>query len=100
MLDNLRRSLLAPATLLGFGLCWLLPLPAALVATLLMISTVAIPAFLPIVFSAIPRHFDISLRSHFARLAAELQTAAASASTNSSISSRVFVSVQHSSICC
>ncbi len=29
MLDNLRRSLLAPSMLLALGLCWLLPMPAA-----------------------------------------------------------------------
>ncbi|HXC60980.1 MAG TPA: glucoamylase family protein [Steroidobacteraceae bacterium] len=76
MLDNLRRSLLGPATLLGLGLCWLLPMPSAVVAALLMISTIAIPAFLPIVFSVLPRHLDVGMRSHFASLATELRTAA------------------------
>ena len=33
MLDNLRRSLLAPFTLATFGACWLLPLPSAALAT-------------------------------------------------------------------
>ncbi len=76
MLDNLRRSVLAPATLLGLGLCWMLPLPAAIVAALLLISTIGIPAFLPIIFSALPRRLDIRLRNHLTGLAGELQLAA------------------------
>ena len=38
MLDNLRRSLLAPLHLLALGLCWLLPPAASLTGTLLLIG--------------------------------------------------------------
>ncbi|MCB4770469.1 glycosyl transferase [Ancylobacter sp. Lp-2] len=77
MFDNLRRSTLAPLTLLGLSLCWLFPMPAALVGTLLMIMTIMVPAVLPIASSIFPRHPDVRLRSHLARLVAELQLAAA-----------------------
>jgi cyclic beta-1,2-glucan synthetase len=76
MLDNLRRSMLAPATLLGLGLCWLLPLHTATIIALLLIGTIAVPAFLPIIFSVLPHRLDIRLRSHLVKLAAELQLAA------------------------
>jgi cyclic beta-1,2-glucan synthetase len=77
MLDNLRRSVLAPLTLLTLFACWLLPLPAALVGTLLVLCALAVPAFLPIVFSVLPGRADIRVRSHLARLGAELRLAVA-----------------------
>ncbi|WP_029349199.1 glucoamylase family protein [Bosea sp. 117] len=80
MFDNLRRTTLAPLSLLGLSLCWLFPMPAALVGTLLMIMTIMVPAVLPIASSVLPRHPDIRVRSHLARLAAELRLAAAQTS--------------------
>jgi cyclic beta-1,2-glucan glucanotransferase len=77
MLDNLRRSLLAPSTLLTLGLCWLLPLAAAMTATLFVLATLAIPAFLPTVFSVLPHRSGIRLRNHMDKLAADLRLAAA-----------------------
>ncbi|GLK84447.1 glycosyl transferase [Ancylobacter defluvii] len=77
MLDNLRRSTLGPLTLLTLGLCWLLPMPTALIGTLLTISTLAIPAFLPILFSLLPRRPDIRMRSHFGQVLADIRLAAA-----------------------
>src|SRR5690606_33032464 len=55
MLDNLRRSLLAPLQLLAFGLCWLLPPAAALTGTLLVVTAIALPAFLPAILAVPPR---------------------------------------------
>lgn len=77
MIDNLRRSVTAPLALLGLGLSWLLPMPATVVGAALMISTIAVPAFLPIVFSILPRRLDIRVRSHLVRLAAEARLASA-----------------------
>ncbi|WP_157019397.1 GH36-type glycosyl hydrolase domain-containing protein [Mesorhizobium xinjiangense] len=76
MLDNLRRSLLAPFTLLALGFTWLMPLPAAMTGTALLLAAVAIPAFLPILFTLIPRRAGIRLRNHFATLAVDLRLAA------------------------
>ncbi len=77
MLDNLRRSLLAPSTLLALALTWLMPLPAAVAGTLLLLAAVATPAFLPILFTAVPHRTGIHLRHHAATLAADLRLAAA-----------------------
>ena len=77
MLDNLRRSLLAPFTFMAFGVCWLFPLPSGMKGTLLVLAAIAIPAFLPTLFSVLPRHSGIRLRNHVGKLAADLRLAAA-----------------------
>ena len=77
MLDNLRRSLVAPSTLAAVGLAWLLPLPAAGVALALVLATIAIPALLPAVFAVLPNRTGVRLRSHLLGLAGDLQLAAA-----------------------
>ena len=74
--DNLRRSLLAPTTLLCLGLCWLLPLRPAFIATLLLLVTLALPALLPVILGLVPHRRDARLRSHFISLASELRLAA------------------------
>ncbi len=76
MLDNLRRSLLAPFTLMALGLCWLLALPLAMKATLLVLASIAIPAFLPTFFSLIPRRTGIRFLNHIRGVAADLRLAA------------------------
>ncbi|WP_371915424.1 GH36-type glycosyl hydrolase domain-containing protein [Pseudomonas sp. CC6-YY-74] len=77
MLDNLRRSLLAPLTLLALAVCWLLPMPAALSGTLLILAGMATPAFLPTFFALFPQRSGIRLPNHLRRLRADLQLAAA-----------------------
>jgi cyclic beta-1,2-glucan glucanotransferase len=79
MLDNLRRSMLAPFTMMGFALCWLLPIAFALEASLLLLATIAIPIFLSTFFSVVPRRAGIRLRNHFGMLGADLQLAATQA---------------------
>ena len=76
MLDNLRRSLIAPAMLAGIAVCWLLPIPAALVGVLLVVAGIGIPAFLPTVLSLLPQRSGVQLRSHLQSLAADLSMAA------------------------
>ncbi|HEY9381677.1 MAG TPA: glucoamylase family protein, partial [Burkholderiales bacterium] len=75
MLDNLRRSLLTPSTLLAFGLCWLLPMPAALKGTLLVLAASAIPPFLPVVFSILPHRPGVRLGNHIRALASDVRIA-------------------------
>src|SRR3546814_12054630 len=77
MLDNLRRSLLAPATLAALSSCWLLPMASAAVGTLLILVAIAIPAFLPSFFSVLPPRAGIRLRNHIGSLAADLTLAGA-----------------------
>ncbi|MEJ2343776.1 MAG: hypothetical protein P8Y10_16460 [Gemmatimonadales bacterium] len=64
MLDNLRRSLLAPFTLTALGFSWLLPMPSGMVGALLILAAIAIPAFLPTCFSVLPHRTGIRLRHH------------------------------------
>ncbi|MFZ3034521.1 MAG: glycosyl transferase, partial [Parvibaculum sp.] len=76
MLDNLRRSLLAPLTLLALALCWLQPLRLAIIGNLFLLFAIAIPAFLPTFFSILPRHASNRLRNHVRMVAADLRLAA------------------------
>ncbi|WP_339081971.1 glucoamylase family protein [Pseudomonas sp. TMP9] len=72
MLDNLRRSVLAPATLAALAVSWLLPLPAALTASLLLVASLLIPALLPLCFGLLPARAGIRWRSHLTKLRDDL----------------------------
>ncbi|MXP39508.1 glycosyl transferase [Erythromicrobium ramosum] len=76
MADNLRRSLLAPATVLAFATGLFLTDGQACLAAGLLFGSIAIPALLPVVFALVPRHADIRLRNHLAALADDLGLAA------------------------
>ena len=65
MLDNLRRTLSAPAIYLALLAGWLLPLDAAVVWTAFVVATFAIPAFIPAFIGIIPRRFGLSQRRHW-----------------------------------
>jgi len=82
MLDNLRRSLVAPLTLLALTLCWLLPLPAALLGSALVLGTMLIPAVLPLCFTLLPARSGISAQSHLRRLLGDLRMAAGQTALN------------------
>lgn len=76
ILDNLRRSLLAPALLLSLGLTWLLPMPSALLATAFVLAGFALPAFFAPLFALLPPHAGIRLDSHLHALGNEMKLAA------------------------
>ncbi len=76
ILDNLRRSLLAPAMLATLGLSWWLPLPAAIKSALLVLAGVAIPLFLAPLSAVLPRRSGIDLPRHLRMLLADLRLAA------------------------
>ncbi|CAN7750332.1 glycosyl transferase [Cupriavidus necator] len=76
MLDNLRRSLLAPLLLLSLVLCWFLPRPAGPLATALPLAALAIPAVLPGVLSGLRHRSGMRLRNHMQALLADLRLAA------------------------
>ncbi len=77
MLDNLRRSLIAPITLAAFGLSWLTPMPAAITAVLLLVAAVALPAFLQSFLSLLPRRPSVRLSNHIGTLATDFKLAGA-----------------------
>ncbi|MDT0136414.1 GH36-type glycosyl hydrolase domain-containing protein [Acidovorax sp. PRC11] len=76
MVDNLRRSLLAPASLLAFVLCAWLPWPQSLQGMGLMMLALAVPAFLPGLAGLRPPRTGIGLGSHLRLLASDLRMAA------------------------
>jgi cyclic beta-1,2-glucan synthetase len=68
LLDNLRRSLSAPAIFIALVLGWTLPLRAALPWTAFILATIALPALLPVVAEIVPRRPGITARSHLRAL--------------------------------
>jgi len=55
LVDNLRRSLVPPATLLAILLGWLLPLEAATAWTLALLFAILLPTLLPALSALIPK---------------------------------------------
>ncbi len=72
MFDNLRRTMSPPAALVALVAGWTLPPTAALVWTGFVLLTVALPTILPLIAALVPRHAGITMRSHFAALAADV----------------------------
>jgi cyclic beta-1,2-glucan synthetase len=68
LLDNLRRSLSAPAALLAMLIAWLLPVSAAAVWTAFVLLTIALPPLLPAIAHFVPRRPGVSLRNHLGTL--------------------------------
>jgi cyclic beta-1,2-glucan synthetase len=64
MVDNLRRSLVAPSSLLVLVSAWILPAAPPLLWAGLIIGSIAVPAFLPVLDNLVPRRSRISKRSH------------------------------------
>jgi len=64
LIDNLRRSLSAPAALFSLLMGWFQPVEAAGVWTAYIIATIAFPPMVPTIAGIIPRRPGVSLRSH------------------------------------
>lgn len=77
MLDNLRRSLIAPFTLMTLALSWLFPMPAALAGIVFILVAAAVPAFFHGFFALVPNRAGIRLRNHLGMLGQVLRQAAA-----------------------
>jgi cyclic beta-1,2-glucan synthetase len=72
MLDNLRRSLVAPCMFLAFVASWLVPGVSPWLWTRFILATIVIPALVPFLAAINPRLGGISKRSHFRDLATDL----------------------------
>ena len=77
MFDNLRRSLMAPASMITLVIAWTLPLPYAALWTAFVVAMLAIPNLPPLLAGLLPRHTGIALRSHVLAVAADARLAAA-----------------------
>jgi cyclic beta-1,2-glucan synthetase len=68
LLDNLRRSLSAPAALLALLVAWLQPTAAAGIWTAFILLTIALPPLLPAIAGIVPRRAGVTLRIHLRSL--------------------------------
>jgi cyclic beta-1,2-glucan synthetase len=75
ILDNLRRTLSAPAALLAFAAGWTLALDGALAWTVFMLLAIALPALLPAVAAVLPGRAHITPASHIRALGRDLSLA-------------------------
>jgi cyclic beta-1,2-glucan synthetase len=77
MLDNLRRTLSAPACMLALLAGFALPFAAAAVWTGFILLTILLPTLIPVVNAVVPRRAGIMARSHFGALGSDLRLALA-----------------------
>nr|WP_198374723.1 glucoamylase family protein [Roseomonas rubea] len=75
MLDNLRRTLSAPATMLAFLTGWTLPFRAALVWTAFLLATIVVPPLIPAISAVLPRRRGLTVRSHLRALGVDVRLA-------------------------
>ena len=68
LLDNLRRSLAAPATFLALLIGWFQPLPVAEIWTAFILLAIMLPPLLPAIAGIIPRHAGVSWRNYLRAL--------------------------------
>ena len=64
MIDNLRRSLVAPLALAGLLAGWLLPFHAAWIWTVLMLATIVTPTLIPVLAGLGPARAGIPFATH------------------------------------
>ncbi len=72
MMDNLRRTLSAPAAFLALVAGWMLPRASAAVWTGFVLSMIALPALLPFLAGIVPPRRGISKRSYVRAAGADL----------------------------
>lgn len=77
MLDNLRRTLGAPLSVLALVAGWTLPLPAAAMWTGFVLVTLLVPALIPVITAIPARRPGVTLASHTRALGADLRVALA-----------------------
>ena len=68
MLDNLRRTLSAPAAVLALLVGWTLPIHMALIWTLFVVLTIALPTLIPVLAAIPPRRPGVTMASHLRAL--------------------------------
>ncbi|MEY4871856.1 MAG: hypothetical protein RLZZ563_1186, partial [Pseudomonadota bacterium] len=77
MIDNLRRSLLAPAVLLALLVGWMRPLPEALGWTGAVLLLLALPRLISLPLAVLPGRGGITSRSHVQALLGDVKIALA-----------------------
>ncbi|MGA3000310.1 MAG: glucoamylase family protein [Acetobacteraceae bacterium] len=77
MLDNLRRTLSAPACMLSLLAGFALPFAASAVWTGFILLTILVPSLIPVISAVVPRRAGIMPLSHLGALGSDLRTALA-----------------------
>jgi len=77
MLDNLRRTLSAPACMLALLVGLALPFAAASLWIGFVLLTILLPTLIPVIGTVLPRRAGITLRSHLGALGTDLRMALA-----------------------
>src|SRR5437762_5161984 len=72
MLDNLRRTVSAPATFLTLVVAWLMPGTSPAIWSAFILATVAVPTLLPVLGGLLPRGRGISKRSYIRAVGRDL----------------------------
>jgi cyclic beta-1,2-glucan synthetase len=75
MVDNLRRSLMAPTAFLLLAAAWILPGVPPYLWTGLVFGAIAVPAFIPVLDGLVPQRWGISKRSHVRAVGHDLSVA-------------------------
>ena len=75
MLDNLRRTLSAPAAVLALLAGWTASYPATLVWTIFVLSTIVLPTLIPVIAAVPPRRAGVTIASHMRALGGDLRLA-------------------------
>jgi len=75
MLDNLRRTLSAPAAVLALLAGWTLSLHAALIWSLFVVLTIVLPTLIPVVAAIPPRRPGVTFSSHLRALGGDFRLA-------------------------
>ena len=71
MIDNLRRSLLAPLAMAALFAGWMMPPAIATLWTVVVVLLLAFPRLISLPFGIFPGRGGVTLRSHFAALGAD-----------------------------
>ncbi|WP_373505684.1 GH36-type glycosyl hydrolase domain-containing protein [Aestuariivirga sp.] len=64
MIDNLRRTLTAPLAIIALIAGWMMPFQAALIWTIFILTTIALPSIIPVVAAIPPRRSGVTMASH------------------------------------
>ncbi len=82
MIDNLRRTLIAPACVLALAIGWTLPFEPAIVWTMFVLATIILPSLIPVI-SAIPgRRSGVAISGRLRELGGDLRLAATLSALN------------------
>jgi cyclic beta-1,2-glucan synthetase len=76
MVDNLRRTLSAPAMFLTLSFAWTWPLAPSIALSLFVLGAIVVPLLLPVCSELLPRKKGISKRSHLGAIGRDLAIAA------------------------